>query len=155
MSSERWWDTNYTYKNRLYFYIIEINLWTKYLNYNIIYNNSKMWTLWCKSSKACFVELFLQSYGLYSLQDSSVHVIILVRILEWVAVSLSRGHSWCRDWTHIYCISNQILYYRATREAHIHNFCAEKYKIQMKIINELDWYINGKIYYPNWYTGLI
>ena len=105
MSSERWWNTNYTYENRLFFYIVEINLWTKYLNYNIIYNNSKMWTLWCKSITVCCVQLFLKSYRLCSLQDSSVHVITQVRILEWVAISFSRGHSRCRDWTHIYCIA--------------------------------------------------
>ena len=26
-------------------------------------------------------------------------------ILEWVATSSSMGSSWCRDWTHIFCIS--------------------------------------------------
>ena len=32
------------------------------------------------------------------------------RILEWVAISYSRGCSWSRDWTRISCIGRQILY---------------------------------------------
>ena len=37
--------------------------------------------------------------------NSSVHGIFQARILEWVAVSSSRGPSWARDWTHISCVS--------------------------------------------------
>ena len=37
-----------------------------------------------------------------SLPGSSVHKILQARILEWVAISFSRGSSWPRDWT---CIS--------------------------------------------------
>ena len=33
----------------------------------------------------------------YSLPGSSVHGIFLARILEWVAISFSRGSSWLRD----------------------------------------------------------
>ena len=39
---------------------------------------------------------------------SSVHGILLVRILEWVAISFCGGSSWPRDWTrvsHITCIA--------------------------------------------------
>ena len=38
----------------------------------------------------------------------------LSRILEWVAISYSRGSSWPRDQTHISCLSKQILYPWAT-----------------------------------------
>ena len=48
---------------------------------------------------------------------SSVHGISQARILEWVAISFSRGSLWLRDWTHISCIGRQILYCWATREA--------------------------------------
>ena len=41
---------------------------------------------------------------------SSVHGILQARILEWVAISFSRGSSWPRDWTFISCIERQILY---------------------------------------------
>ena len=36
---------------------------------------------------------------------SSVHGISQARILEWVAISFSRGSSWSRDRTHVACVS--------------------------------------------------
>ena len=51
---------------------------------------------------------------------SSVHGIFQARILEQVAIPFPRGSSWCRDWTHVSCVScigSQILYHWATREA--------------------------------------
>ena len=36
--------------------------------------------------------------------DCSVHGILQVRILEWVAMPSSKGSSWPRDRTHIYCL---------------------------------------------------
>ena len=36
---------------------------------------------------------------------SSVHGISQARILEWVAISFSRGSSWSRDQTHVACVS--------------------------------------------------
>ena len=51
---------------------------------------------------------------------SSVRGILQARILEWVAISYSRGSSWCRDWTYVSwvpCIGRQILYHCATWEA--------------------------------------
>ena len=46
------------------------------------------------------------------------------RILEWIAISLSRGSSQTRDWTHISCIGRQILYHRALREVIYMCVCA-------------------------------
>ena len=43
-----------------------------------------------------------------SLPDSSVHGIFQVRLLEWVAISFSRGASPSRDWTHLSCIGRQM-----------------------------------------------
>ena len=40
-----------------------------------------------------------------SLPSSSVHEIFLAGILEWIAISSSRGSSWPRDWTHFFCAS--------------------------------------------------
>ena len=37
--------------------------------------------------------------------DSSVHGILQARLLEWVAISFSRGSSWTRDRTQISCIA--------------------------------------------------
>ena len=48
---------------------------------------------------------------------SSVHGIFQARILEWVAISYSRGSSQPRNWTHVSCascIGRQILYHCTT-----------------------------------------
>ena len=54
-----------------------------------------------------------------SLPGSSVHGILQARILEWVAISFSRGSSWPGDWTCISRIDRLILYCCATREAQL------------------------------------
>ena len=48
---------------------------------------------------------------------TSIRGIFQARILEWVAVSYSRGSPWPRDQTHVSCIGRWILYDWATREA--------------------------------------
>ena len=55
-----------------------------------------------------------------SLQVSSVHGMFQARILEWVAISYSKGSSQCKEWTCISCVScvgKQILHHCATWEA--------------------------------------
>ena len=45
---------------------------------------------------------------------SSVYGTLQARILDWVAISSSRGSSWLRDWTHvcyIICIGRRVLYH--------------------------------------------
>ena len=57
------------------------------------------------------------SVWLLKSHDSSVHRIFQARILEWVAISSSRGSSQPRDWTCVSCVScigRQILYHCAT-----------------------------------------
>ena len=56
-----------------------------------------------------------------SLQGSSIHGIFQPRILEWVAVSFSRGSSRLRDGIHISCISRWTLYLYSIAEAHYLN----------------------------------
>ena len=50
-----------------------------------------------KSTESCPVD--------YSPPGSSVHGILLARILKWVAISASRGSFLPRDWTHVFCSS--------------------------------------------------
>ena len=50
---------------------------------------------------------------------SSVNGILQARILEWAAISSSRGSSWPRDWTCISCIGWRILYYWATEASSV------------------------------------
>ena len=45
-----------------------------------------------------------------SLPGSSVHGIFQARVLEWVAISFSRGSSWSRDQTRVSHIVRQMLY---------------------------------------------
>ena len=52
----------------------------------------------------------------YSLRDSFVHGIFQARILEWVAISSSRGSSQPRDRTCVSCIGRWILYHWVTWE---------------------------------------
>ena len=51
-----------------------------------------------------------------SLPGSSIHEILQARILEWVAISSSRGFSWPRDWTQVSCIAGRFFTIWATRE---------------------------------------
>ena len=53
----------------------------------------------------------------YSPPGSSVYGIFQARMLEWVAISFSRGFSQPRDQTHVSCTGRQILYHLATWEA--------------------------------------
>ena len=39
--------------------------------------------------------------------QATVHGVSQARILEWVAISSSRGSSWPRDQTHIFCITGE------------------------------------------------
>ena len=56
------------------------------------------------------------------LPSSSIHVTFQARILEWAAISYTRGSSWPRDWICISCaswIGRRIFYHHGTWEASI------------------------------------
>ena len=50
---------------------------------------------------------------------SSIHGILQARILEWVALSFSRGSSQPRGRTQVFCIASRCFNLWATREAHL------------------------------------
>ena len=52
-----------------------------------------------------------------SLPGSSVHGIVQARVLEWGAISFSRGSSWPRDRSRVSLIVGKCFTVRATREA--------------------------------------
>ena len=58
----------------------------------------------------------------YRLPRSSVHGIFQAKIVQWVAISFSRGSSWPRDWTWVCCISGGFFTVWATREVLTHCF---------------------------------
>ena len=68
----------------------------------------------CLVTKSC---LTLWDSMNYSPPGFSVLWTSQSRILEWFAISVSRGYSRPRDWNHITCIVRQLLYHWATWEA--------------------------------------
>ena len=58
-----------------------------------------------------------------SLSGSSVHGIFQARVLEWIAISFSRGSSWARNRTWVSCIAGRCFTVWATREALIQCKC--------------------------------
>ena len=50
----------------------------------------------------------------HSPPGSSVHGILQARILEWVAIPFSRGSSWPRDQTKVFCIAGRVFTVWAT-----------------------------------------
>ena len=64
----------------------------------------------------------------YNPPGSSVHEILQARILEWVTIPFSRGSSWPRDPTQVFCIADRFFTIWATREAH--NLWCMKVKVK-------------------------
>ena len=60
-----------------------------------------------------------------SLPGSSVHGVFQAIVLEWIAISFSRGSSQPRDWTRVSCISGRFVTVWATREAHVNHLWAQ------------------------------
>ena len=63
--------------------------------------------------------------------------VLQARILEWVAISFSRGSSQPRDRTYVSCIGRWILYQWATREAHSEHL----WGIKMMWSDNLIWHV--------------
>ena len=66
------------------------------------------------------VQLFVTPRTDCSLPGSSIHGIFQAGILEWVAISFSRGTSWHRDWTQASHVIGRCFTVWATREARSH-----------------------------------
>ena len=69
---------------------------------------------WCEAAQSC---LTLCDPVDCSLPGSSLHGILQARVLEWVAISFSRGSSQPRDWTQVSRIPGRRFNLWATREA--------------------------------------
>ena len=61
-----------------------------------------------------------------SLSGSSIHGIFQARVLEWIAISFSRGSSWPRNRTQVSHIAGRRFTFWATREALIIRLVPEK-----------------------------
>ena len=56
------------------------------------------------------------------LADFSIYGIFQTKILDWVAISFSRGSSWLRGWTPVSLIAGRFFTDWATREAPVDSF---------------------------------
>ena len=64
----------------------------------------------------------LRPLELYSPPGSSAYGTSQARVLEWVAISFSKGYSWPRDWTRVSCMGRWILYHWARGYTHLITF---------------------------------
>ena len=109
-----------------------INYWVEL--YDIVVNFKNLlgvsgWWKW-KESEVAQSCLTLCDPMDSSPPGSSVHGIFQAWILEWVAISFSRGSSWPRDWTRVSCIVGRCFTVWATREGP--QFVNELYSIGLK-----------------------
>ena len=82
---------------------------------------------------------------------SSVHGVSQARMLEWVAISFSRGSSQSRDGTCvscIYCTGRQILYHWATRSCDVFSNARKvnyghgpRCQVQFQVIYWINWFL--------------
>ena len=80
-----------------------------------------------------------------SLPGPSVHGIFQVRVLEWVAISFSRGSSWPRDRTPVSHIADRRFTVWATRGVSTHHSRRVSAQcIFLKEISEPPWTVSGK-----------
>ena len=93
-------------------YMLSIYLRHHYFGSFYIWKPEKWKWKWSSS----VVSDSLRPRGLYSQPGSSVHGILQARILEWVAISFSRGSSRPRDWTQVSHIAGRRFNLWPTRE---------------------------------------
>ena len=89
-------------------------LW--FLRQNVLFTNG----CWCVCVCVCVVQSCLTHYDPMDcrLPGFSVHWILQARIVEWIAILLSRASSQPRDTTQVSCIVVTFFMVWATREAH-------------------------------------
>ena len=77
----------------------------------------------------------------------SVYGILQARILEWVAISCSKGSSWPRDWTHVSCIAEGFFTHWATWEAaqYLHTFLNLRFILLFKYLHDLTQVCNSQL----------
>ena len=75
-------------------------VWAHKPSFTLEYNmrGRLLFSCWIMSFFWTWSQLFWNSVD-WSPPGSSIYGIMLARILEWVAISFSRGSSWPRDWT--------------------------------------------------------
>ena len=103
-----------SHSNKLYFPLILSHVWKFFSNPHPDHNTSSfLVTKWSEVAQAWPT---LCDPMDCSPPGSSIHAIFRARVLEDVAISFSRGSSWPRDWTQVFCIAGRCFSIRAIRE---------------------------------------
>ena len=90
-----------------------------YVKHTVRWPRSKKWqAAWFISSEV-LSHVWLFGIWWTVAYKSSIYGIFQARILEWVAISFSRGSSWPRDQTQVSHIAGRCFTLWATREAHL------------------------------------
>ena len=116
----------YNSNNRIHFYYISLLYISTYTDTYIIHIHIYVICSVCVCAQSCPT---LCDPMDSNLPGSSVHGIFQARMLEWVAISCSRGSSWPRDWNCVFLclrIDKWILYNCTPWEACI--ICIYTYK---------------------------
>ena len=139
-----------------YFYLV-------YFTFSISYSVLPFHLVWSKVAQSC---LTLCDPVDCSLPGSSIHGIFQARVLEWVAISFSRGSSPPRDWTWVSYIVGRHFTLWATREVPSFSLCSPIYpsllffvfmfflKTLSSIVEKLFIHIYINIYYRKTYEFL-
>ena len=134
------------------FSILIITKYNFFLNFKlrkVHMRTSWIWGIWedhrMPVQKICSMLLLVESCPTLcdptdcSPPGSSVHGISQARVIEWVAISFSRGSSQPRDGTCISCIDRRILYYWSTSEAPFVNYTMGKTQAGNNISGSILW----------------
>ena len=85
---------------------------------NIGYHSETICTLWSEVAQSCPT---LCDPMDYSLPGFSIHRIFQARVLEWVAISFTRGSTWHKDQIWVSRIAGRGVTLRATMSSHMHS----------------------------------
>ena len=82
---------------------------------------------------------------------SSVYRIFWARIVQWIAISFSRGSSRPRNWTKVFCIAGRFFTYWARREAWYIAYLFTMTYIVGNILSVFLWYNQLAMMYFSYY----
>ena len=98
---------------------LAVELWMQLAFYLLTVPSRFYFNVWVRKVKVKVAQLCLTLCDPmdWSLPGSCVHGILQARILEWVAISFSRGSSRPRNWTQVSCTAGRFFTFWTTREA--------------------------------------
>ena len=113
-----------------------------YLHFYYYMKNSNLQPIaigsWSEVKSLSRVQLFVTPWTI-ARSGSSVHGILQARILEWVAISFSRGSSQPRDRTWVYLHCRQMLYPLSHQDTYIYFLLSKWFKMGLYITRKHFW----------------